>query len=602
MDSRNEALFSTSLRTHEIGNVGGELVGCAVTLCGWVETIRDHGGVLFFHLRDASGRLQVLLDPARLDTQSWEAAQGVHIEYCVRIHGSVLERPEGKDRTWLDTKDIEVDAHGLEVLSKCLPPPFRPQDSSMVGEEQRMAFRFLDLRSDRLQHNLRLRSRVLHALRNQLNQSGFVDIETPILTRATPEGARDFLVPSRLHAGQFFALPQSPQIMKQVLMVGGMDRYFQVARCFRDEDQRTNRQPEFTQLDLEMSFVTEEDVMALVERVMISALWEIGCEVKGPFPRLSYETALDIYGSDAPDLSFGIPIHDLSEIFRSSDFRVFRSIINEGGIVRALVVPAACSATRTDIEAIRAYVASLGVPEPAWGHLRSGSFESTIAKYWSEQEIQDVALHLQGEEQDLVFFMAGPRTIAFKHILGHLRLFIRDRFGLSDKSNKQYFAWVHDFPLFELDEQTQSLSPAHHPFTMPKDAKSLYSASREELPTLRSSAYDLVLNGQELGSGSIRIHDRNLQERIFQLLELEDELIQDQFGHLLQALDYGPPPHGGIALGIDRLLALLTDSASIRDVIAFPKNKSAKCPFTGAPGEVGLDQLREAHILSMIKD
>ncbi len=602
MERQDESQFTTSLRTHEIGGIGGELVGRSVSLCGWVETIRDHGGVLFFHLRDDSGRVKVIIDPARLDPKSWELAQAVHVEYCVRIQGSVLQRPEGKDRTWLDTKDIEVDAHNLEVLSKCLPPPFRPQDSGTVGEEQRMSHRFLDLRSDRLQHNLRLRSQVLHALRNQLNQAGFVDVETPILTRATPEGARDFLVPSRLHAGEFFALPQSPQIMKQVLMIGGMDRYYQIARCFRDEDQRTNRQPEFTQLDLEMSFVQEEDVMALVERVMIDALWEIGCEVQGPFTRLSYHTALDVYGSDSPDLSFDVPIHDLTEIFKGSDFRVFRSIIDKGGVVRALVVPASCSASRTDIEAVRSYVASLGVPEPAWGHLRSGSFESTIAKYWSEQECQDVAMRLQGQEQDLVFFMAGPGTRAFKHVLGHLRLFIRDRFDLSDKTDKQYFAWVHDFPLFEEDAQNGSLSPAHHPFTMPRDPQELYTTRAEDLANLRSSAYDLVLNGQELGSGSIRIHDRNLQERIFQLLGLEDDFILDQFGHLLQALDYGPPPHGGIALGIDRLLAILTNSPSIRDVIAFPKNKSARCPFTAAPGAVDLDQLREVHILSMIKE
>ena len=590
-------MLETSYRSHTVGSIGLSLEGKSVTLCGWVETIRDHGGVLFFHLRDASGRLQVLLDPNSMVREQFAIAQLVHIEYCVRITGLVVSRPEGKDRTWLDSKDVELEANEIEVLGSSEPVPFRPQDHNQVGEEQRLNHRYLDLRSDEIQKSLRARSALMHALRSTLKKRHFVEVETPILSKSTPEGARDFLVPSRTHHGQFYALPQSPQLFKQLLMIGGMDRYFQIARCFRDEDQRTNRQPEFTQLDLEMSFVNEQDVMDEVEKLVLSALWDLNCDVKSPFIRLSYEEAMNIYGSDAPDLTFGLPIQDLTNIFENTEFKVFRGIVDQGGIVRAIVIPSEYKNSRSDIEWIRAEIAKLGVAEPAWGHLRANGFESTIAKFWSKDEVKAVSDQLAGNSDELVFFMAGPSDRQFKEIIGKLRLAIRNRLQISNKnSNLLAFAWVTDFPLFDWDAESKKLTYMHHPFTSPTDTEILSEEDKDLLLRASSRAYDLVLNGQELGSGSIRINDPQIQRQVFSKLGIPEDFVQENFGFFLKALEYGAPPHGGIALGMDRFVSVLMGLSSIRDTIAFPKNKNSACPLTLAPGSVEFDQLRECNI------
>jgi len=588
--------MDTAFRTNTIDELTPAKAGQAVTLCGWIETVRDHGGLLFFHLRDASGRIQVLADPEHVSPATWDAVSQARGEWCVRMEGVVALRPEGKDRTSLDTKDIELRLTAVEIFNASRPLPFLPSDDVHTGEEQRLRYRYLDLRSDRLQQALRLRSQLIQGFRTFLTDARFMDVETPILARSTPEGARDYLVPSRLQPGHFYALPQSPQLFKQLLMIGGVERYYQVAKCFRDEDLRANRQPEFTQLDIEMAFVGQEDVFNLVEGMFVQALSSLGIRMDAPFRRIAYRDALNTYGSDAPDTSFGIPIVDLTDIFGSTSFRVFRQILDLGGAVKAIVVPAACGATRKDIDAIRDYCASLGEKEPAWGHLRNNSVDSTIAKFWSSAEIAEVATRLGGTDDDLVLFMAAPSAAHASRLFGQVRLFIGDRFSLRAKPGELHIVWVHDFPLFELDSKTQTLGSVHHPFTRPADQAGLSSDSPDDLLKLQALAYDLVINGQEVGGGSLRIHRSDMQKRVFQLLGLGPDEIAEKFGFFLDALAFGAPPHGGIAFGIDRLVAILSERSSIRDVIAFPKNQSGVCLLTGAPGQVGLEQLRDVHI------
>lgn len=587
---------ATRMRTHLVGEV---TVGNTVVLCGWAETVRDHGGLLFLHLRDHSGRLQVIVDPQRVTENVWRAAEDIRSEFCIRVSGEVRPRPEGKDRTALDSKGIELIASDLSILSPADNPPFQPteNDHTSASEEQRLRHRYLDLRSDSMQAALRLRSQLVFGFRRYLAAQGFVEVETPILARPTPEGARDYLVPSRLHPGQFYALPQSPQLFKQLLMIGGVDRYYQVARCFRDEDQRANRQPEFTQLDLEMAFVEEQDVQEVIESVLLHSLRDIGFEISLPLPRITYSDAIERFGSDAPDLSFGLELIDLSDIFSSTEFKVFRQCLDDGGAVKAIVVPAdRCSATRTDIEDARAFIKSLGAKEPAWGRVRGGSFESTVAKFWSEAEIRGTSDRLEARDGDLVFFMAGSDRAVVNRILGQLRLFIGNRFTLRATYDRLSFAWVTHFPLFERDETTRKLTSVHHPFTRPSNEEALFTSDEELLLGLKARAYDLVLNGQEIGGGSLRIYQSDVQLRLFEIIGISPAEATERFDFLLRALRFGAPPHGGIALGVDRLISILTGRSSIRDVIAFPKNQSAYCPLTGAPSMVEPGQLRDVHM------
>lgn len=594
--------MKTSLKTHSLNELSSSLIRNKVTVCGWIETIRDHGGILFFHLRDASGRLQAVADPEHISSDIWKTANELRTEYCVRVEGIVQQRPEGKDRTWLDTKDIEIEIENIEILSRCAELPFRPQDQDKVGEEQRLKYRYLDLRSDYLQHKIRLRSKFLNGLRSYLGTIDFLEIETPYLARSTPEGARDYLVPSRVHPGHFYALPQSPQLFKQLLMVGGVERYYQVARCFRDEDLRANRQPEFTQLDIEMAFIEEEDIFETIEQMLAYALEALGIKISVPFLRLTYDESINRYGADAPDTSFGVEIQDITEVFKETNFKIFKHIINQGGVVKAIVLPAKCEVSRNDIEQIRAYAASLGSKEPAWGKLSNNTFESTIAKFWSKEEVENVAKKLSDCNGDVVFFMAAETAFEANHTLGQLRLFIRDRFNLGAQKNEFHFLWVNKFPMFEFDEKDDRFKSMHHPFTRPEDEKALETKDFKTLNNMKARAYDLVLNGQEVGGGSLRIYNTDVQNNVFRILKLRSEEIDEQFGFFLSALRYGAPPHGGIALGIDRLVSIIAGTTSIRDVIAFPKNQAAYCPLTGAPSKVSSTQLEELSIISILEE
>ena len=579
-------LDATKYRTHTIAQVDETLIGSSLRLVGWIETYRDHGGLKFFHLRDASGRLQLVADPKVLPLEKWKEADAIRSEWVVSFSGKLRKRPEGADRTHLDKKDIEFVIEDADVLSQSPTPPFRPDEAETISEDMRLRYRYLELRSDSLQANLKKRSDFFHFLRSFLNENGFCEVETPILGKSTPEGARDYLVPSRVHPRSYYALPQSPQLFKQLLMVGGLERYFQIARCFRDEDLRANRQPEFTQLDIEASFVDEEDIFDMTERMMAFALEPLGFSVSPPFPRLTYEEAMNRFGSDKPDVALGMELVDLTSILKQTEFKIFRNLIDAGGAVMAICVPGNHTLSKKQIELIREMAEDAGASPPAWGHLREGKFVSQLAKYFSESECNAMAQRLGKGEGDLVLFQADTDPIQVRRNLGEIRLIVADLLGLNDPGRSPKFTWVHRFPLVEFDSARGRFKAVHHPFTMPVDPQALFSEDRETLNGQLAHSYDLVCNGEEVGGGSIRIHDPKIQRRFFEVLGIPEQSVERKFGFFLQALSYGAPPHGGIALGLDRLLMLLTGAASIRDVIAFPKTQSASCPLTGAPTPV----------------
>ncbi len=581
------------MRSHYCGELNEAHIDQEVELCGWVHRRRDHGGVIFLDMRDREGIAQVVFDP---DTEeSFAEAEKVRGEFVLRIKGRVRNRPEGTVNPEMRTGAVEVLGKELTILNRSETPPFQLDEYTNVGEEVRLKYRYVDLRRPEMLDKLRFRSRVTSNIRNFLDDEGFLDIETPILTRATPEGARDYLVPSRTHPGQFFALPQSPQLFKQLLMVSGMDRYYQIAKCFRDEDLRADRQPEFTQIDIETAFLEEQDIIDITQR-MVAGLFKdlLGVEL-GEFPHLTYAEAMSRYGSDRPDLRIPMELVDIKDLMQAVDFKVFSGPANDPkGRVAALRVPGGAQISRRQIDAYTDFVGIYGAKGLAWikiNDLAAGmeGLQSPIIKFMPNEVVQQLVERLGGKDGDILFFGADKEKVV-NEALGALRVKLGEDLEMIDREWAP--CWVVDFPMFE-ELDGGGLTPLHHPFTAP-------SCSIEELQsnpeTALSRAYDMVLNGTELGGGSIRIHDQNMQQAVFRVLGIDEAEAKEKFGFLLDALQFGCPPHGGLAFGLDRLVMLMTGASSIREVIAFPKTQSAGCVMTDAPGEIGNEQLRELSI------
>ena len=578
------------VRTHTCGELRPSDVGADVVLMGWVHKVRDLGGVTFFDVRDRYGITQVV---ARDGSEVVAAAKRLRAECVVAVSGPVERRSEETLNRKLATGEVEVAARAVTVLSAARTPPFRIDEETPVSEEVRLRYRYLDLRRARMRANIGLRHRVTMAVRTSLDAEGFWEIETPLLTKSTPEGARDYLVPSRLHAGAFYALPQSPQIFKQILMIAGMDRYFQIARCFRDEDLRADRQPEFTQIDVEMAFATEDLVFGAVERLMQAVFRQVGKQVPAPFPRLSYADAMARYGVDKPDLRFDMPVRDVSDVFRGGAFKVFREIVAAGGSVRALVAPGAGRQARAQIDNLVDEAIALGAKGLVWVRQGpGGEIQSSILKAAGKEALARVVEAAAAGPDDLTLLAAG-RGHEASVLLGQLRVRLAQRAGLVD-DDAVALNWIVDFPLLEWSATEQRLTSMHHPFTSPRPED--VDRLEDDPACVRARAYDLVLNGNEIGGGSIRIHDAALQARIFRLLQIGDAEARARFGFFLDALGYGAPPHGGIALGLDRIVALLAGEASIRDVMAFPKTAGAVDLMAGSPSAVDRRQLRELHL------
>ena len=586
------------LRSHTCGQLRKSDVGTEVTLCGWVESKRDHGGAVFIDLRDRYGITQVVIGPPEANGDLIDEAGRVAAESVILIRGTVTERLEGKTNEKLDTGEIEVRSEHFEILNSCETPPFTPSQADLPGEDLRLKYRFLDLRRGEMQRAMVLRSTIVKTMRDYFAEHDFIDVETPILGRSTPEGARDYLVPSRVHPANFYALPQSPQLYKQILMVAGFDRYIQVAKCFRDEDLRADRQPEFTQLDLEMSFVDADDVMGLIDGLVAKTAKEVlGKDVKTPLPRMTFDEAMRRFGSDAPDLRFGMEIVDVTEVARKTEFRVFRGTADAGGFVRGIAVKdAAAKYSRRQIDELTEYVkADFGAKGLAWFRVEEdGSLWSPISKNFEAEHLGEIKELLGGESGDLLMFLADSWEVTCKGLAG-LRKRLAGELGLIDPEELNC-SWVTEFPMFEQDEETGNWNAMHHPFTAPlaSDLPSL----KENPRACRAQAYDLVINGSEAGGGTIRIHDQATQSDVFELLGIDAETAEDRFGFLLNALKYGAPPHGGIALGVDRWVMLFAGLENIREVIAFPKTQKAADLMTEAPGVVDREQLAELHLRS----
>jgi len=592
--------FEVFFRTHTCGELNINNIGQKVTLAGWVNRRRDHGGLVFLDIRDRYGITQVICDPER-SPEAHRVASELRSEYVIQVTGAVARRLPGTENPNLSTGSIEVVAEQIQVLNPARTTPFPISDNIQVDESLRLKYRYLDLRRPRMRDNIVLRHKVVKVIRDYLDERGFLEIETPILMKSTPEGARDYLVPSRLYPGEFYALPQSPQQLKQLLMVAGLDRYFQIARCFRDEDQRSDRQPEFTQLDVEMAFVAEEDVMSLIEDLLIHLIEKTTHKriKQRPFPRLRYEDVMNRYGTDHPDLRFGLPLLEISDLASAGNFGVFKSALAANGVVKGIRVPGAAGYSRKEIDELTEFARMLGargLVSLAIG--AAGEIKSPLTRFMSVAEIQSIIDRLEGQPGDLLLFVADSAKVC-NDVLFRLRTKLGERLKLIDP-NEMALCWVVDFPLLHFDEQGQRYEAEHNPFSGMDEAH-IDRLDSDPLH-IRARQYDIICNGYEIGGGSVRINVAELQHKVFSLMKLSEEQIKEQFGHMLEAFEYGAPPHGGIALGIDRLVMLLADEDNIREVIAFPKTQSALDLLMNAPSPVDEEQLRELHLQVQVEE